>query len=188
MLHLHWQLNFLLSSGATNHAQMYHEAREVAKQVDAGWRFDKSELSTLYHKAKMFAAGDKVTFAGREYPALYTPRNDTLINLFGITDIEQSHLKTIISESEVGRRNTARCAARRRAEGAIARSEYLSQSHSKQERACELRDMGMSVRTIAGELGVSKSAIARYIAGVPDSTANQTRRVDGKVSQVRPYY
>ena len=79
MRHLHWQLNFLLLSGATNSRLMYYEAATLARAIDGAWGHNSKELMTLYSKAKQFEAGQKVSFGGKEYPALYTPRNDTLI-------------------------------------------------------------------------------------------------------------
>ena len=76
---------------------MYQEAATLARAIDGDWGHNCKELMTLYSKAKQFEAGEKVSFGGKEYPALYTPRNDTLIYLFGITDNEQRELKTIIS-------------------------------------------------------------------------------------------
>ncbi|CAB1274470.1 protein of unknown function [Candidatus Nitrosacidococcus tergens] len=33
--------------------------------------------------------GDKSSFSGKEYAPFYTPKSDTLIDLFGITNQEQ---------------------------------------------------------------------------------------------------
>ncbi len=37
MRHLFWRLNFLLLSGATNSAQMYHEAAALSSELDTRW-------------------------------------------------------------------------------------------------------------------------------------------------------
>lgn len=65
---------------------MYHEAKAL---VLLDWQQNSKELMTLYSKAKAYEAGEKITSGGKEYAPLYTPRNDTLINLFQITDQEQ---------------------------------------------------------------------------------------------------
>jgi len=124
MQHLFWQLNFLLLSGATNSSQMWHEAAELARQLDPRWGYASGELSTLYSKAKQHESGERVEFNGRELPALYTPKNDTLIQLFSITDAEQAGLRTIISESVARERHAARDTVKRRAAGAVPRAEY----------------------------------------------------------------
>ena len=164
MKFLFWALNFLLLAGATCAAQIPHEGRALAREFSPTWtEYSDSELSTLYHKAKMMEAGQVVTFNGNEYPALYTPRNSTLIGFFQITDEEQRLLQTIISREEAARRHRARDEQRRRAAGAVERSVYLGAAVSKREQAQALRDRGLSVREIAAEMGISKSAAARYL-------------------------
>ena len=163
MRHLHWQLNFLLLSGATNSCFMYHEAATLARAIDHGWGYNSKELMTLYSKAKQFESGEKVSFGGKEYPALYTPRNDTLINLFEITDDEQRELRTIISKGMAAERHRDRDTERRRAAGAVDRETYLKAANNKQAQAQELRAQGLSIRAIAEQMGISKTAVGRYI-------------------------
>lgn len=163
MRHLHWQLNFLLLSGATNSRLMYQEAATLARAIDGAWGHNSKELMTLYSKAKQFEAGEKVSFGGKEYPALYTPRNDTLINLFEITDDEQRELRTIISKGMAAERHRDRDTERRRAAGAVDRETYLKAASNKQAQAQELRAQGLSVRAIAEQMDISKTAVGRYI-------------------------
>ena len=42
-------------------------------------------LRTLADLRGGYKAGERIEFNGKLYPALYTPKNDTLINQFGIT-------------------------------------------------------------------------------------------------------
>ena len=133
MLHLFWRLNFLLLSGATNSALMYHEAAALARELDPSWNYRSKELMTLYAKARANEAGETVEFQGRKYPPLYTPRNDTLINLFRITDDEQRKLRTIISSDMAAERHRKRDEARRRAAGAVDRATYEANSASRQK-------------------------------------------------------
>ncbi|EAY3929531.1 replication protein [Salmonella enterica] len=133
MQHLFWRLNFLLLSGATNASLMYHEASALARELDANWNHRSKELMTLYSKAKANEAGETVEFNGRKVPPLYTPRNDTLINLFQITDDEQRQLRTIISKDMAKERDRKRKEATRRASGAIDRETYESQSLARQK-------------------------------------------------------
>ncbi|MFI2878831.1 hypothetical protein ACH7AJ_24910 [Klebsiella aerogenes] len=92
MRHLFWRLNFLLLSGATNSAQMYHEAAALSSELDTRWSYRSKELMTLYSKAKSYEAGERVEFGGKSFAPLYTPKNDTLINLFQISQQEQEQL------------------------------------------------------------------------------------------------
>ena len=158
MLHLFWRLNFLLLSGATNSRQMYHEAHALAREIDPAWGHNSKELMTLYGKAKAYEAGEKVTFGGKEFAPLYTPKNDTLINLFAITDQEQRELRTIISTGMAAERHRDRETARRRAAGAVDRETYESQSLSRQK---PWEALGMSRATW-------------YRAGKPTAPSNET--------------
>lgn len=137
MQHLFWRLNFLLLSGATHSSQMYYEAKALAGELAPAWAYRDKELMTLYSKAKAYEAGEKVSFGGREFAPLYTPKNDTLINLFQITDDEQAQLRTVISKDMAlerrRERDRTRDEARRRASGAVDRETYESQSLSRQK-------------------------------------------------------
>lgn len=135
MLHLFWRLNFLLLSGVCNSSNMYREAVELAKELDPSWNYRDKELMTLYAKAKKFESGEKVTYAGKEYPALYTPKNQTLISLFSITEEEQRQLKTIISPSMAKERDRVRQKNRRKDAGAKDRQEYLNEAEAKKNQS-----------------------------------------------------
>lgn len=133
MLHLFWRLNFLLLSGATNSFEMYREAGALATELDPSWNTRSKELMTLYRKAKAYEAGETVELGGKKYPPLYTPKNDTLINLFRISDEEQRRLKTLVSKDIAKERDRERHTARRRAAGAIDRAIYEANSLSRQK-------------------------------------------------------
>ncbi|BBL36033.1 hypothetical protein Nstercoris_02312 (plasmid) [Nitrosomonas stercoris] len=163
MLYLFWYLNFLLLSGATNSRLMYYEARALAKEIDPNWLENSKELMTLYSKAKAYEKGEKISFGGREYAPLYTPRNDTLITLFQITDDEQAQLRTIISKKMAAARHRERETARRRAAGAVDREAYLEAANAKQVQAQALRAQGLSIRVIAQRMGVSVGSVSGYL-------------------------
>lgn len=144
MQHLFWQLNFLMLSGASNSNLMWHEAAEIARQIDTSWGYRTPELSTLYQKACAHEKGEKVSFNGKEYSPLYTPKNDTLINLFGITSDEERQMRTLISEGMAKERHAKREESRRRAAGAMERAKYEANSISKTK---PWEALGMSRRT-----------------------------------------
>ncbi|HFT9451446.1 TPA: replication protein [Escherichia coli] len=162
MQHLFWRLNFLLLSGATHSGQMYHEAAALAGELDPAWSYRSKELMTLYAKAKAYEAGEKVTLGGREFAPLYTPKNDTLISLFQITDDEQRKLRTLISSGMAAERHREREMSRRRAAGAVDRETYLAAAEAKRAQAQVLKAEGLSVRAIAQRMGISKSLAAMY--------------------------
>ncbi len=184
MRFLHWQTNFLLLSGATNSRLMYHEAATLARAIDDSWKYNSKELMTVYSKAKQFEAGEKVTFDGKQYPPLYTPRNDTLINLFEITDDEQRELKTIISKGMAAERHKDREAERRRAAGAVDRETYLDDvkqaAEAKQEQAQALRAQGLSVRAIATQMGVSVGSVSGYLKAKNKGVQSSVRITNGE--------
>ncbi|GLR55211.1 hypothetical protein KYK30_31455 [Shinella yambaruensis] len=163
MQHLFWRMNFLLLSGATNSRAMYREAVELAAELDPSWTYRSKELMTLYSKAKAYEAGEKITLGGKEFSPLYTPKNDTLISLFHITDAEMRLLKTIISTDMAAERHREREEARRRAAGAVDRQTYLAAASAKQAQAVALKAEGLSVRGIAARMGVSVGSVAGYL-------------------------
>jgi hypothetical protein len=157
---LFWSLNFLLLSGATNPDQVWHEAAELCREFGFGDFKRRDELSTLYLKAKDFTAGRTVILGGKEMPALYTPKNDTLIQLFQITDEEQRQLRTIICGDVAAERHRIREQERRRSAGMVSREAYISSNNKKRATARLLRATGKSIREIAAELCVSKSIVS----------------------------
>lgn len=176
MQHLFWRLNFLLLSGATNSKQMYHEAAALARELDPQWNSRSKELMTLFSKAKAYEAGEKVSFGGKDYAPLYTPKNDTLINLFGITADEQRQLKTIVSRVEAAERDRRRHELRRRAAGSVDRETYLEAANAKQAQAQALRREGLSVRAIAKRMAVSVGAVSGYLKA-PDVECSESVRI-----------
>lgn len=180
MQHLFWRLNFLLLSGATNSKQMYHEATALARELDPQWNSRSKELMTLFSKAKAYEAGEKISFGGKDYAPLYTPRNGTLINLFGITTDEQRQLKTIVSQAEAAERHRKREECRRRASGAVDRETYLEAANSKQAKAQSLRREGLSVRAIAKQMAVSVMAVSRYINAPASQCTKSVRITNGE--------
>lgn len=160
-----WSLNFLLMSGATNSNLMWHEAEALCKEFGFGQFNRRSELSTLYAKAKESEAGKTVTHNGRTYTALYRVKNSTLIDLFQITSDEQRQLKTIIGEDEYKERDRLRDEKRRRQAGAVTREQYLATvgSDAEQKRATArlLRAQGKTWAEVATEVGYKDANSAR---------------------------
>jgi hypothetical protein len=125
MLFLFWEVNFLMLSKAALPRLMYAEAAILARELDTSWSYRSQELGTVYSKAVSYSQGKSVEFKGRLYPALYTPKNETLINLFEITSDEMAQMRTIIDTGEERRRHRLREESRRREAGAAVRADYL---------------------------------------------------------------
>lgn len=105
MSFLFWLLNFRALCGATNFVDFETDANEIALSLSflpGEWSY--SELETLEKKVIKHNDGcKKIVKQNSEYfklSNLYTPKNQTLIDIFQITDEEQTKLKTIISASE----------------------------------------------------------------------------------------
>jgi len=119
---LFWQLNFLMKAAPGKVSEFWNEAQALAAEIDTEHFYYKSDLSTLYQRAKE--------------QNVYTPRNQTLINRYEITPDEERQLRTIISYSEKQRRRTEK----RRAEGVRPQSESV-------ERMQPWQELGISRRT-----------------------------------------
>ncbi|MFY0992886.1 replication protein [Halomonas sp. C05BenzN] len=163
MLFLFWSLNFMALSHAVKPASFWMESQALAASLGPEWRYDRSEMSTLYHKTQAYFRGEVVEFDGRKLPPLYTPRNATLIDRFAITDDEQRALRTILSQEEVRRRDAQRKRDMRRKAGAQDRQAYEATAQHRREVARALRSEGMKQREIADQLGVSESAVRHYL-------------------------
>lgn len=77
----------------------------------------------------------------------------------------------MVAENPVRRKKTARELAEQlgisqstvRRLMAEPRADYLARANSKRQQVAELRATGLSVRSIAQETGISKSAVGRYV-------------------------
>jgi hypothetical protein len=156
--YIHWCLNFLLLSGAVHSSQLFHEAQALAREVCPDFNKDvRSVLSTLYRKAQAYEVGERVEFEGRRYPALYTPRNSTLTDLFAITGEEIKQLKTIVTEEEAEERH------RKRNRKCADRTTYLETAEQRRAHARLLKARGLTWAAVGREMGISATA-ARLLA------------------------
>jgi hypothetical protein len=118
---LFWSLCFLLCAEPGRVEDLWAESEALAHRIDPMHIFyTRSDLSTVYRRAKAVKAGEMVEFQGRFYPPLYTPRNQTLIDIFQITPTEEREMRTIISKAEKMRRLTEK----RREKGVKAQPRY----------------------------------------------------------------
>lgn len=92
--------------------------------------------------------------------ACYTLSNRYIISQLEIEGVEQCHLKTIISKDEKLRRLTQK----RRTAGVEERAAYLARSTQRQQQAVQLRREGLSVRSIADQMGLSVGVVHRYLS------------------------
>lgn len=156
---LFYTVNFLALSHQITPATFYFEAAAIAHEIDPMWTIRSAELQTVYSKMKDYLAGKTVEFNGRTYPALYTPTNDTLINVFDITSEEQKQLKTIIDGTEHRRRQMIAI----RQSGVMSRFEYEDRAEQRRVQARLLNAKGYTSRQIAAELGISRTTVSKYL-------------------------
>ncbi|HEJ3365499.1 hypothetical protein [Pseudomonas aeruginosa] len=113
-----WICNFMCATGRMNYAEFRDQAEKIGQKVfrDKKWRF--TDLSTLENRVRQYNLEMSISaIKHNEYIPLYTPRNTKLINIFSITDEEQKHLKTIISDDEKRRRDKEKKELLRREKG-----------------------------------------------------------------------
>jgi len=95
------------------------------------------------------------------FAALYTPTNETLIDLLEISSDEQRELRTVIGAAEVQRRRDAKVPGR---------EERRSMRQSRTEaliarvQALERQQVMWTCAELAEEVGVSRSSVSRILA------------------------
>jgi hypothetical protein len=119
-------------------------------------------IASVMGRAQATARGETVKFRGRDVPPLYWHRNATLIDRLGITPEEERQMATIISKTEKARRACERQRAKRRADGAVPRDDYLQSAAPKRVQVQALRNRGLSLRGISAELGIPLTSVQRY--------------------------
>lgn len=156
-------MSFLALSGQVDPTNFYREAAIVAQEIDPIWTYRAAELRTIYEKMCQTRAGQRRDFNGRQYVPLYTPRSQTLIDLFEITTEEMQQLTSIVTPDERRRRDADSHMKQRRAQGVRPRAEYLGQAQARKERAKALYEQGMTKAQIARDLGLDRSTITKYL-------------------------
>jgi len=111
-------------------------------------------------------ACETVMFNGREYPAIYTPKNETIIEKLGITEEEIRSNKTIVDTATRRKKDAERSMKRRRAQGTVSREEYDKQRSEQKrfnlEAIARLKKEGLSIRAIAEQLKLNERVVRRY--------------------------
>lgn len=165
-LMLFWQMDHLLLSRQVTLKSFWSESRTLAEELDSQWAMQEGHgtLNSLFAKAQKLIQGEKtITPDGREITPLYTPKNQSLIDIFKITPDEERQMKTIISRS-VSRERTRirdvdRHAQKRQESGAKAHADKKLQS----DVISKIMNEGWSLRRAESHFGVSKSTIGRWL-------------------------
>ncbi|EMQ2878495.1 hypothetical protein V9N52_003811, partial [Vibrio navarrensis] len=125
---------------------IYQEILRLVKDTHPGVTHARAQekAQRLLRLMKRASEGDIVKYAGKEYTPLYTPKNETLIDLFEISSDEMKSMSTIISPSEKKKRNAQLKKELRREAGAISREDYLANAVSNTK---PWEELGISRRT-----------------------------------------
>lgn len=166
MSFLFWTLNFFCFIRiVTEREDLMAEAHELVQVIDPTWDFGEEHLSTLLSKSKDYCDGKVIFHDGKPYPALYTPTNDYLVDLFRITVEEQLQL-TSIRSSEVAHQFRLRSYEKiNRKRRPVVRQDYLASVANEELRAkvLALRSEGVSKKAIGKQLGVSSKHVRRIL-------------------------
>ena len=163
-LMLFWQMNHLLLSQQVNLQTFWQESRALAAELDPDWARGegRNTLGSLFTKAKTQLNGEKVEFDGRLWNPLYTPKNQTLIDVFRMTPDEERQMKTIISPGMARERARVRDRERklemRRAMGMKAHGT----NDLRAQAVAMVKERGMSYRKAAGMLDVPVATVHRW--------------------------
>lgn len=120
-----------------------------------------SVLSSTLNRQLDYERGEQIEFGGIKVEPLYRFKNETIINLLGITADEQRQLKTIISREEKLRRGRERKQAARRKQGSVDRQTYRAAAAERKATALELRAHGKTWAEVANAVGYKSATSAR---------------------------
>lgn len=138
-------------------ALIWHEFQQLCQIAAPHWDYKHaiSKVSNVFELLKKQSKGQMREYNGHKVPLLYVPRNDTIINLFEITDAEQSKLATVISKTEKQRRNTIA----HRGEQGTSREAFLAEATSRAKTVLKLSQKGLKQAEIAAKMGISVNAV-----------------------------
>lgn len=177
-LTLFWMTSFLALAQVITPANLWNEVHNLLLAFPVGPDFDpmrEQSLSTLVRRIHAHDGGKRIQYRGREYSPIYTPTNDTLLNMLEITPEEERGLRTIISGQEKQRRVDLKCPGR---------AERRDERHQAQRAAATLQAAGRSVREIAALVGRPLSTVYRWLdASREGQTVVETR---GRRTGARP--
>jgi hypothetical protein len=155
-LFIFWMTTTLASAGVVDPWNFWREVEQLLISFPNSKDFNPlhdGSLSSLKERVDAAFAGKKTTYNGIEYSPIYTPTNDTLLNVFEITPEEERSMCTIISHEEKRRR------ADLKAPGRSERRDLRSQAR---DAAQEMRAKGMNANQISLQLNVNRSTVTRW--------------------------
>lgn len=158
---LFWMTSFLALSNVITPHNLWHEVQALLRGFPLAPDFDPREgasLGTLVRRIQAHDRGERIAFRGRHYTPVYTPTNETLLNMLEITPDEQQTMLTIISGDEKLRRADLKVPGR---------AERRQERSAERKAAATLRAQGHSIRQIADALHRSPSTISGWLQEDP---------------------
>ena len=161
-----------LHSGLVGIDELPERAKIWAHRIDPQWRPQETALKTVIEKAQRARQGETVSYAGKAWSPLYTPKRQTLIETFAISPEEQQQLTTLRCADLSGQE---RHNALRRVHPDRPQARISAERAERAERARALRAAGKTIADIAAALCVSPSTVHRYLKPVqpPPETEQQ---------------
>lgn len=144
---------------------VWHEFYQLCRIAAPHWTdsYARAKVQNVFDLMKRTTGGETQEWNGKEVPLLYVPKNDTIIDLFGITNAEQAELSTIIDADEKRRRKAEANRQSRRCNGVVERSEYVdsakSEANDRMQKVLMLTSQGFKQLQIAEMMGISINAV-----------------------------
>lgn len=153
------------------------EFLSIAEILVPDWDQKKSisAIRNIFDRLKEAKKGQQRTFNDQKYVSLLTPTNNTLIDMFAISEMEMQTttdsgeylLETIINDAEKSRRKPIHQNRRRRNKGIQERTVYEAkrkqETEDKATRAREMKANGFSTKQIAQALNMSVPGIYKLL-------------------------
>lgn len=175
---LFWMTSFLAMSGVIDPENFWDEVRRLVLAFPIGRDFDPlndGSLKSLVDRIKRHSRGERVSFNGHQYTPIYTPSNETLLNMLQISPQEEHGLRTVISAQEKQRRSDLKCPGR---------AERRQERSLERRAAMTMAEQGVSIKDIAAKVGKSFSTVWRWLQ--PDPLAG-TQVVEQRGRRVTPW-
>jgi hypothetical protein len=170
-----WMVNFLAQARVVNSSNVFREIDGLMRAFDGadlpgprGYEHPEKSgaLNTLINRIKASEAGRKVRHRGGMWDPKYTPTNDYLINVFGITSDEMRDMRTLIDQDE------KRARADRHVEG---RAERRASRLSWNDLALRMRAERLAALE-SGDLSVPEPKVCAWIAHELKLGTDQVRK------------
>lgn len=159
-------LNFLFAADLRGLRRWDHEyygmVELIRRHCPQSRNWTPNSMDNLKERIRMMRQGQTIEWAGRQVSPMYQPSNDYLINLLQITDDEQRHLQTIISDHIVDERRRER----QRADYAPEKAAKAVKKMDRDADILRLYRSGVSQIDIAKKHNITPQTVRAIIRGL----------------------